>query len=1483
MQNGMLLPPPPVVNDANDGAIASIRAAAGMTPDQAVSDLSAGSRLGMPPDMVGMNRPDANQMLTEQKIRQSKSATLKEWMAQNPYNAAIAADDIDNLSDVFDSAYHMRMPGAVKSAIKAPARTPGFAGETAYNIIGFGLGALDYMESGIAGSLQLTGLTGGQRTGWFGLARDWAQNNAESIRKHYLGSELLSLPEEKRGRLWDNPHYLLDPEYLVFQFGDAANSLVTMLAGGAGYGIARGSALTAESMAKMGSVAGGLMEGSALYGDLLKEGVSNERALSGAISFGAVVGLLEKVGLDKILQGPGGGSLAQVIRRRLAAGVAEAGQEYAEEPAEAILSGIARSDAPEKILDDFFDSLTNVDVIPGAFLLGGGARHLRDYTEQARNSQEYGQDLMALFNAVESTNTKQLSPEHMQSALEFSGPAMREQVALPADAALELYQRGIDILSPLGFTEKQAQKAAAQGQDLTVPVAKLPAYLDRQQMEAATQILRRTPDAISAAEAARLDQRVAEDAAKIVELYQTQAEELDALGQERERLRQEATAAIQSIPGLQAQAESLGGGVDQYVGDWVNTLERYALRMAAAGQSPVETFRRVAFTSLRQARRGSMSTSEVIGEDLAEMQHSQAQPARGVSAKPAGDVLVHTGVESIDDLYALAGQSLEGFQSGVTSIAEATGGVPMFRPGDGLKGRARTEEKIRRDYPEIGAKRVLDVLGGTILYDSRTDVENALPEIERLAKEAGGEIARPPKNRFDKPASGYKDYLLNIRQPNGLITELLLTTKSMNEAKSGADGTGGVGHTLYEAWQKVDSVISDPNTTAEAKKEAKRIRALLDEASEAYYGSTGDQSNATASLSGIVEPLQRISAPGASSAISSLYGEVESLLGNIRNMLPSSPNANGISSHSINFLTNTTSPDSSGVPLGSGGLERQIATGGLEDISEPPSNDSNITQDQAQIKGARRVKGAETAILGSGGEQKARYEVRDISEIIPSHDPENQFAKRSDYPDGVQERPYHSDAGEQQKVRGNALNLDSRYVVTNNPDVVNGPPVITEDGVVLGGNSRAMSIQLAYANNSERAAAYREAIASQAASFGLDAGAVSGMERPVLVRVVEGGDTSDMGKLARLYNQSMMQGLQSKAEGVSKARLISQDTLALLAADMAEFDSLRDFLASASSKRFINALLRDGVLEQTQLSRLTENNGRLNDAGKTLVENSLRGMIVPDYDILAAAPASTLNKLDRVIPALARMKARGEGWDMSGVVTAALRQIGKATAQGKKVEIFLGQVDLVETDPDKNRPAVQALALTFANATQKEVQARFEVMARDSEKQTKGQSLLVAMPENTPAQSFTSAFLGTIASIDGQSIAPFNPQANPLHAALDYAHKNGGKGHTVTAAMDKLQKVMTNKKATAEQKAEARETISQLSQFSGAVAVYPPKLGAFFQAQRRAGAISTRAVCRPESAPPCGGSAERNGPCLAEHEKRRAQRTNQRHNRSATQ
>lgn len=1323
---------------------------------------------------------------------------------------------VDSLSEA--------MPGTVKSLAKQVARAPGTVAQMSYQALAFGAGSVDYLEDLTAQGLKFAGITGGERTGVFGWARDYFLGLARNIQSGYLDADILNLPEEKRGKLWEHPEYLLDPEYLTFQTGEAATSLAAMLGGAYATG---GGNLTAATI-------GGLMEAGSFFDQLMADGVSQENALSAAASFGAVTGLLNKIGLDKMLDVVARGGVLRGIRNALVAGTVEGGTEYLENPAQAVIEGLAKQEAPEQIVQRFLASLKDVDVIPGAFLLGG-AVNAATHRGRAAKAERFAERQVALHTLIEQTKTKQLSPEHMQSALESASPEMSRQVMLPADAMLTLYQSGTDLLTPLGFTEEEITRAAELGQDMPVSLARLHSNLDQAQTEAAARIMRGEPQAMSAEEAAFVDERIAADAQRLVAYYQANSAEVDKLAESKARLREETLKAVNAVPGLKAQYEGLDGNVESGVDTWLNLIEKYALRMGATGQSPVETFDRITFDALRAARRAHLSQEEVIGEDLAELGPDAASQPTPQTTAPAP--IVHEGVETMDDLYALAEAALPDFQKSITAIGEATGGTAHFRPGNGLKRPERVQRKIEQDYPTEGPKRVLDVLGGTLLYENRAGVEAALPVIEQQIQAIGGSIVRI-KNRFEKPSAGYKDYLLNIRMPNGMVTELLMTTKAMSDAKAGP------GHGLYEAGQSLEGILTDKDVSEEQRSIARTMKLLLRRASENYYGSTGEGSNETASDSVIEDPLNSASVLLEELSSTSVYPKLVSLLGNIRQVLPSVASTNGTSSYSTNFSTNTVPPsgksntrqgvayDSDNPAFSSAERTQSGGEGREAGISEPPLGEGSIAQNGGQNNRPGKIIGSETSILGKGTSEQARYEVWELDDVIPSHDPENGFARREDYPAAAQERPYHSDAGEQEKVRGNALSYQPAFVVNSDPTAGNGPPIVTREGIVLGGNSRTMTLQLVYADRPDSAAAYRQTLTDQAAGFGLDPAALEGMRRPILVRVVDERMTpEEMAVKSRLYNQTTTQKLQAKAEGVSRARMISPATLAALSADMADFDTLRQFLDSPRSKGFVGLLLQDGVIEQTEISSLTEKGGRLNDSGKKLVEDALRGMVVADYDVLEALPASVLNKLDRTIPALARLKARGEGWDMGHVLTAALRIVGKAAAEGRKVEGWLGQVDLLDTDPDKKRPAVQALALTFANATQKEAAARFEVMAGEAERQTKGQGALIARPENRPGPAFVKAFLQPLASVDGRTITGFDPRGDERHAALQWAYEHGGKGKTVSAALDRLQKIIGAKKSTPEQKAEAREMIRLLSEFSGAISMYPPKLGPYFRYQ----------------------------------------------------
>ncbi len=466
----------------------------------------------------------------------------------------------------------------------------------------------------------------------------------------------------------------------------------------------------------------------------------------------------------------------------------------------------------------------------------------------------------------------------------------------------------------------------------------------------------------------------------------------------------------------------------------------------------------------------------------------------------------------------------------------------------------------------------------------------------------------------------------------------------------------------------------------------------------------------------------------------------------------------------------------------------------------------------------------------SAGVVAAHFELRELDDLIPSHDPLNQFQKRGDYPEGVQERPYHSDGGEQEKVRRNASHLNPRYLINTNPDAMTGPPCIASNGIVLGGNSRTMSMQLAYEAYPEKAEKYKETLAKMAFSFGFTKKQVENMQKPVLVRVVNKTLTKDeMAQASRRFNEVSTQALQLDAEGVSKSKLVSKGTMGRLQTDLQEFDTLREYLSNRKSLPLISSLVDDGVIEQAQLSRITDDKGLLNGEGKELVEAVLRGLIVQDYDLIRVTPPSVMNKIDRAIPALAQLKARGGEWDLSGIVTKALQQIQKACGGGKDmqdVSLYFATVPMV-SDPDRDNKGVQAFAITLANATPKELTARLNAFAAESAKTADGTNMLMAGTAPSAEKSFAGAFLHTVASIGNTTILNFNPETSETHAALEWAAQ-ASKSHTVETARGKLDAIFASPDTPKEKREDAKKKHTILQKYDGAVSIYKPKLGSYF-------------------------------------------------------
>jgi GNAT superfamily N-acetyltransferase len=379
--------------------------------------------------------------------------------------------------------------------------------------------------------------------------------------------------------------------------------------------------------------------------------------------------------------------------------------------------------------------------------------------------------------------------------------------------------------------------------------------------------------------------------------------------------------------------------------------------------------------------------------------------------------------------------------------------------------------------------------------------------------------------------------------------------------------------------------------------------------------------------------------------------------------------------------------------------------------------------------GARRGKGARLFIPGSRT-RGVSYELWEAKNLIPSHDPTT-FEPRRDYPAGVQERDYKGEIEEQGKVLTNSKMTAPEYYVNTNPDAINGPSIVTPKGVVLGGNSRVMSIQKAYKDAENKSGdKYRRQLASQAAVFGFDPQEVAAMQEPVLVRVMDPG-TNQPDKLHSLVsalNAPPTQEMGEAAKAVSRGKNISQETLDKISNLLQDKDqTLRALLDNPKQAgQILNALQKDGVIQKTNANVYWDSKrGRITQQGKLLVESSLLGAVLPDFGLLQVSPPWLLNVLGRNLDHLGRLKARGGAWDLSQDLLQAVDMVLAAEAGPKAVDQlrqYIAQQALPGMEQEHSHGArAKALAMALVENKPNAFRGKLKALAQAAGQDVEGQ------------------------------------------------------------------------------------------------------------------------------------------------------------------
>ncbi|MCH7498579.1 MAG: transglycosylase SLT domain-containing protein [Nitrospinae bacterium] len=367
------------------------------------------------------------------------------------------------------------------------------------------------------------------------------------------------------------------------------------------------------------------------------------------------------------------------------------------------------------------------------------------------------------------------------------------------------------------------------------------------------------------------------------------------------------------------------------------------------------------------------------------------------------------------------------------------------------------------------------------------------------------------------------------------------------------------------------------------------------------------------------------------------------------------------------------------------------------------------------------------------------YKLMEAEDLITSHDPES-FAPNPNYPKGVQERQYHTDRQAQGRIIDQTQNFDPTFIFTDDPTPANGPPIITGTGIVLGGNSRAMTIKRVLKDKSS-AGNYLEALRKALPSFGIEPVETARFKNPVLVRELQTvpQDQAQLRILANDLNRGFTAGLSAFEGAVSAGQRISQETIDFIGNELVgigEKATLRQLLTKRPTE-IINRLLQDSALTQRELPGLFDRNrGFLTEQGKDFIERALVGTVIDDPALLSNLPASVRNKIVTALPSLTRIKSRGGPFNITRDLKAASEAAVDATNRGLNTKMFLSQRGLFG-DLELS-PRAEILFKSLMNDKPNVFKEKFRKFAAAASQSIAGQTSF--LEQKTPEQSFDEIF-----------------------------------------------------------------------------------------------------------------------------------------------
>ena len=249
----------------------------------------------------------------------------------------------------------------------------------------------------------------------------------------------------------------------------------------------------------------------------------------------------------------------------------------------------------------------------------------------------------------------------------------------------------------------------------------------------------------------------------------------------------------------------------------------------------------------------------------------------------------------------------------------------------------------------------------------------------------------------------------------------------------------------------------------------------------------------------------------------------------------------------------------------------------------------------------------------------------------------------------------------------------------------NGAIIVDDNGIVLGGNGRTMTLHYVIKQYPKSFHAYYELLKKKAKGFGIETSQISNIEYPVLVRVISLEKKKNCNYYSRIFNENMNNKLDETDLAVSYVKSLGNDRILAIAKQIAGAiketkywgkTSLKEVMNEKSVLPFLLNILKDAkLINHTNYSTYIYNEKKkelLTESAVPLVRNMFYAMIFEDRKTIQFAKANSNIKVEYIFGNLMEIKA------MDGVYNI-IPQLKLAIA---KIALNQGSGDLKATADD---------------------------------------------------------------------------------------------------------------------------------------------------------------------------------------------------------